>query len=128
MAREHCGTRKREIGSPGWTRTSDILINNPTGSGCTETSHDVSPHDLDGASVGRLPVDRRGSQWVGTSVEPPCAVPWASVGSAVRSSGAVNGYAQLWLRGGGAIPVAVADHTTKEIPEPSRCSSTTSRS
>src|SRR3989442_4880575 len=59
-----------EIGSPGWARTSDFLINSPTRSLYTEAHDDLSSRYLDRAPVAYVSARAGGSRWVGTTVEP----------------------------------------------------------
>jgi hypothetical protein len=67
------------IGSPGWARTSDFLINSPSPRRSTRTHHDLSARHLWHSLGSHLLVDG-GSPWrVGTNVEP-----------ARRSRGAVD--------------------------------------
>jgi hypothetical protein len=62
-----------KIGSPGWARTSDFLINSPTGTLTTGAHGDLSPRVLDGSCGACRPVRRGESRWFGTNVEPPPA-------------------------------------------------------
>src|SRR2546425_7267954 len=68
-----------EVGSPGWARTSDFLINSPSPRRSTRTHHDLSARHLWHSLRGHLLVDGGSPSCVGTNVEP-----------AQRSHGAVD--------------------------------------
>ena len=120
-----------KFGSPGWSRTSDFLINSPTGRLTTGAHGDLSWHVLDGLRGGCWPVRRGESRWVGTNVEPRAA-PSASAAErraarlmylppAARSGSAASVSAPALRLAGTTFAPAVAGAVSTPAPRPAAC-------